>query len=488
MQKLVAEYDFNNEEDIDKQDDFPFWIDFGRAGGIDLTAEDLNDRPIERLMTAIENWDLKTEKSEFEISIFRNLFFDYPKEILEALCRLVKNKKWTPTAWIICLEGLNLEIIIKSEMTEQINGALESATDDQLKELNSSASRYIKLIALTYDVDQEITFSKIWLKLWNSIDRKQSFKPMESDVMTKALHSSAGWMTEAALRRMHKYPKGNNAELPSSIKFYFNEIVNARDGHLGKVILAINLFFLFENDPKWTKEILISRFSPAEDTESQELWLAYSLSNRIGPNLIGAIRDPFVDIMLNSKAVSDSNIRLQLTKLFMLICLYAPPSSLKQKKLITNAMSEDMLEGVLSYFSDVLISNEDENAEIWQKVIQPWLDNYWPKSGKNRTTKMAEIMAEIMAKCGSAKNEATEWFLNNLVPKKEYALDTLKSIALTDKSAETTLKIVTTIAENNVIHQKNKKNLKMTLDNIKTADKKLSNDARLKPLYKIAQS
>ena len=62
--------------------------------------------------------------------------------------------------------------------------------------------------------------------------------------------------------------------------------------------------------------------------------------------------------------------------------------------------------GSLAFFMGVLITNEDENAEISQKVIQLWLDNYWPKSGKNRTTKMSEIIA----KCGYAKSETIDWF------------------------------------------------------------------------------
>ena len=467
LQELVNKFNLDNEEDLDYLYEYPFSLEFGWIEEMDLTPKALLDGSVENLITAIEKWDFKTDKPALENDVFRALFIKDPQKVLDAMCRLAKNSKCIPSAWAICLQELNSEIIRKAEMIDRINEAFESFTDNQIKMLNSSAPSYIQLLATECEIDHESKFSKLWLKVWKNIDSKTNFNWSENNILNEASTKPAGRMAEAALARLRKYLKSGNKELPASVKRYFDKIASADDGHWGRVILAHELFLLYGINPKWTEENLIPQMSQAEKTESQHLWLAFSSSQKIGPDLLAAIEDSFVNILLISKAISNKNLRCQLTKLFMNVCFLSPPISLKRKNQIVKSMPEDMLKTVLSYFKCYIFPmNDDDSASCWQNIIQPWLDQYWPRLGENKTMKMSELMLEVLANCGKAYNEAAEWFLEFLVPVEGYTLSNLKDIELSDKSAETTLKILRKVVDKKVICQNNKSNLKCILENL----------------------
>ncbi len=498
LQDFVEQFDFQNEECSDYQNkvvsanDGPDW-----AEDLDLASEKLLDSSIETVAKAIEQWNLYTNNNQLAttVDVFRNTFLRNPQKVLNALCHLAENNTWITLAWEICLWELKPQTNIKKDIIDQIDVALELATDDQLKALNYFLVRYVKLIAKNYEITREKDFSNFWSRVWRIIDRKNSRFQRDSELLTRAINSLAGEMTVAALIRLWKYPKQYSTGLPIEVRRYFDEIAAASDGHYGRVILATELLFLYETDQKWTQDNLISRLSSVEKVESQELWLAYSSTQSIGPNLLAAIKYPFIEMLSNDKLRSDAHGHLlneYLAQLFMSAYFYTPANSFNEdeKKRIAQSisLSEEMLESVLSYINERIAGNKDERAKIWRRKIEPWLNEYWPKSSQYNTRRMSEIMLEIIANCGSAYIEAAEWFMNDLKPTKGRALYAFENIDVTNESAAVTLKILLKVVDDNIIDSSYKQALMSILDKMKKNNVALAKDADFNSLWRIAES
>ena len=128
---------------------------------------------------------------------------------------------------------------------------------------------------------------------------------------------------------------------------YFNAITEEPSGHLGRVMIATRLHYLYAVDQEWVSERLIPRFHPGESKEASNLWYAYGWSRTIGPDLLFALKQAFIDLF----RAGDLNARTEhnLTLLFMTICLEAPGELTGEEvHVLVGAMSEAALTTVLA--------------------------------------------------------------------------------------------------------------------------------------------
>ncbi len=512
LMEIVNKCKFDR-NDSDHRDEYAEWVESVWVDDLELTPENLKNASVEVLMAAIKDWKFENDGFAFKDEMFRALFLDHPIKTLNATCRLADAGCWQPYAWQVCLRTLNLEMDGIDQMIGQINRHLISASDNQFNLIHTEVLLYLKLVATVYDTSKENIIATLWLRVWRTINRNESYLSNDNNAINRALNSPAGKMADVALTRLWKHSESEvSGELPVAVKEYFEEISDANDGHFGRLVLMMRLFSLFEVDPTWTRDNLISRLSPAQrfksrtvrrrvymkspqpapekNNESQELWLAYSSSERIGPNLLAAFKPQFIEILSHPHKLSNDRLKRQLTNIFMSVCLILPPSSLKseEKKQIMQSMSEDMLISALTYIKIRIVGDDVERAEIWRMTIMPWLNEYWPPLGQFKSQKLSEIMLEIIANCGDAYCEAARWFLKYLKPVEGKALSTLEDISLTNESATATLEVLDKIIAGNTIHPSNKSNLKHILDNIKTHNPTSDEKKILNALYKIAQT
>ena len=94
-------------------------------------------------------------------------------------------------------------------------------------------------------------------------------------------------------------------------------------------MLATRLYYLFAIDPDWTTEHLISRLNDGQSQEAADLWSAYGWSPSIGPNLLSAFKDPFLQILQNEALVGQKHGNL--ISLFMTVCMEAPGELTKEE-------------------------------------------------------------------------------------------------------------------------------------------------------------
>ncbi len=491
--EIVNQYDFDKQNDPDNQNEFGVWFDKSEwIVGWDRAPGELLKEPIEDLMVKIEKWSFKPDILALQENVLRDLFLRRPDDVLIALCRLAQDGIWQQAAWQICIsgiKGLEIEKIRELGLLERINDVLNDATDIELRGLGYAALDYLSLIASLYSIDQEKEYSKLWLRVWKSVDQEQCYLVNRSDAIENALNSPAGKMAESVLTRFWKYRHEVNSGLPNNwIKECFDEIGCSRDGFYGRVILSMKLFTLHEIAPEWTTKNLIQRMLSVDTDESKGLWLAYSRSQRIGPNLLAEIKEPFVKALAHPSDLP-IDLRKQLTTMFISICMLAPPNSLSQmeKNAVVSSMTDDMLENVLIFFRDSLFfGDEDERAEIWRNKIRPWLEEFWP--GNVKTPQTSEILLQILAYCESEFVQAAEWILNFLTPVKEASLHPLEKITMTKQSAAVTLQILQKVMPNKSVQDSQSSILQTILDNVKEGDQALGERPQFNRLYRMASS
>ena len=270
--------------------------------------------------------------------------------------------------------------------------------------------------ANTYGTEREAEFARFWARAWSAVDAAEAVSLIGiDDSMTDALNHPAGKLAEAALSRLSKYKPEAGKRLPAQVCPYFNEIADSAYGHLGRMMLAARLHYLHAIDPDWVVEKLVPYMSPGQSEEARNLWHAYSWSRTIGPNLLQALKEPFL------KALQDAEINAHtdhnLTIIFMTVCLEAPDELAEEEiRGVVETMAEEALKTVLEYLRNRLQGESAERGQIWRERVEPWLRRYWPRAAGRNTAGTSKAMLEMLAECGDAFPEATDWALARLQP------------------------------------------------------------------------
>ena len=107
------------------------------------------------------------------------------------------------------------------------------------------------------------------------------------NVLNDALNSSAGKLAEAALIRLSKYKPKIDEGFPEPVRQYFNQIIRDPNGHLGRAMLSLQLYYLYIIDRHWVNEEMLPLFDPRSSEEAGKLWGGYvSHTPTVTPNLL----------------------------------------------------------------------------------------------------------------------------------------------------------------------------------------------------------
>ena len=257
---------------------------------------------------------------------FRRLARAQPEKAIEALEEVAREETWRADYWKWFLwsvpgspQGEEADI----HLHERATRCLATAPDALFDEVEGSLAELVKELAKTCGTDCEDEIAVLWEKGWNAVRRRAPAPIVASDEpLTDALNDAAGKLADAALARLSKYRPGAGDGLPGPVRAYFDTITEEPGGHLGRVMIATRLHYLYAVDQDWVSERLIPRFRPGESEEASNLWYAYGWSRTIGPDLLLALKQAFVDLFRagNLNARTDHN----LTLLFMTVCVEAP--------------------------------------------------------------------------------------------------------------------------------------------------------------------
>ena len=338
---------------------------------------------------------------------FMSLAKRQPLKAVNALRSLAERHEWSAEHWGCFFETLaylRRTQSVANEVQEEAAEMLLDAPDDFLVNVRSVAG-FVEDLAKEYDADQEPRFGVLWTIAWRNIGEAEYTR---HDPLGK--WSPAARLAQAACERLWKYEPRAGDRIPASLRTYFDTVVTDPNGLPGRVVLASHLYELFTIDPAWTERHIIDRLDPEESNEAQALWGGYAWSVRIGPNLLAAVKDPFLKMLERYDTKYDR--RKVLVKLLVLICI-DNPKELEQDRVrnVVDMLTENALEAALSYLTVRLTGDADERASNWKAKVKPWLTSYWPPEGRRNTAGTAEDMAKLVMASGSAFPDAVSWSL-----------------------------------------------------------------------------
>ena len=191
-----------------------------------------------------------------------------------------------------------------------------------LKSVPQSAD-LVRELASAYETDREHEIQRLWSRVWAAAGTAEGMLIVAlDDPITDALNHPAGKLADAAVSRLLKYELKAGDGLPATVRPYFDAIAADRNGHLGRVMLATRLHYLFAVDSEWVGEQLIPLLNPAHSEEASNLWYAYGWSRSIGPDLLQALKEPLLQI-LHDGGIRPRTAR-NLTMVLISVCLEAP--------------------------------------------------------------------------------------------------------------------------------------------------------------------
>ena len=479
---LAGEHQPPAQGEPSERDEFTAWRGGARSiGEGELAPDDLLDGNIDDIATALENERIGQEAS-------RGLAAAKPVKVVRALRRLTSDDKWPAMywQWVLWTTANSAERRKpNARLQKHVAHILAKAPDELLAGVGSAAAEFVKGLANAYDTDREQEVATLWTKAWNALGMGEPAQIADSnDPITDALNDPAGKLADAAVSRLLKYEPSAGDGLPAPVRPYFDAIAANPRGHLGRVMLAMRLPYLFAVDQDWTKSRLVPLLSLGGSAEATNLWYAYGWSRTIGPDLLQAIKEPFLEVLRDGEV--GVRTKHNLTMIFMAICLEAP-NELAQEELrgVLASMTEQDLKTVLECLTQRLTGEAAEQAQVWREKVSPWLESYWPPAAARNTAATSKGMLNMLAACGDAFPEAAAWSLNYLQPTQGDLFHLRDSVQL-KRHPEVTLQILNQVVRQGGVQPQHRTAFRVILETMRAAMPPLATDVRFQRLFQVA--
>ena len=439
---------------------------------------------VEKVTAAFEN-----EEMDFAAFRFRKLTLAKPIKAVSAMRRLAQQGKWPETIWRSFLQSLaELRATQKRNRKLQAYVArlLATAPAELFVEAGFDTAIFIENLAKENGAEGEQELEELWTKAWNGVGSIRADAGDKHDPIEAAWDHPAGRLAEAALERLWKYEPTTGSGFPEPVRQHLDRINADPYGHLGRTMLATRLHNLFAIDPDWVREHLIPRLSLGRcSEEAKDLWSAYGWSPRVGPGLLAAFKDSFLEILYHQD--KDERSTRSLTSLFISICLELPGRlSAQEIHRVVQSMSEEALKTVLSRLKRCFGVDSTEGARIWRDKVHPWLENYWPREQARNTAGTSGVMLDMLPDCGEDFPVAAEWSLDYLRPLEDFGLHRLSENGHASQHPESMLQVLDRIVDAEVLPVHQRPLLNKILKEVAAVRPTINGDDRFQKLYQLA--
>ena len=430
------------------------------------------------------------EDSKINEEVFHGIALQKPVKAVSALRHLSDNGQWPNKYWdrfLWALPELKNRQQLHPRLMGYVSKLLISAPDVFFTKDNSSVAGFVKLLAEECSIDKEDDIRSLWKKAWGGIGITNIKKIDVDEVLNNALNHAAGKLAEAALIRLWKYePKGGDG-FPEPVRHYFESIIDDPNGHLGRVMLALRLYHLYNIDRHWVKKRLIPLLNPEVSEEATKLWCGYlSHSPTVSPDLLMDFKVYFLEVLKDSEKIGRR--KRNLIGLFLTICLEAPNEiSETEIRNVIGLMPEEDLCNVLHSLKNRFKGNPEERSKIWRDKVHPWLDKYWPRAAMNNTAKTSIAMVGMLVECGrDSFPEAVDWSLPYLHPIDGRGLYLIQNHDHIKENPVSVFDILKKVVDGSHNLRHHKHTLKEILDELKSSRNSLEGTPQFQKLYRIA--
>ena len=479
---LADEITLEVEAGDDERNEFLSWHGKARWIGVEEFApKDLVEGSVADVVTALK--DGKVDQDGL-----RGLVVQKRVKVASALRLLARQGKWPARYWQGFLWHLaepraqNARFV---RLLGHVGNILAEAPQELFNEVGSAAAGFVNRIAEEYGTEREAEFRVLWTKVWTGKRQGEPQTVNMGEPLTDALNHPAGKLAEAALTRLQKYEPRTGEGIPVGVRPYFEAIGKDRDWYLGRVMLATRLYYLFAIDPDWATEHLIARLSPGRSQEAVNLWSAYGWSPTVGPDLLRAFKEPFLEI-LRSEGLNVRKLG-NLRSLFMTVCLEATEYLTEQEiRSVVEPLPEEGLKTLLGSLKQRLRGEAAERGRIWHDKVHPWLHDYWPQAAARNTAETSEAILEMLVECGDAFPEAAKWSMEYLRPLEGQGLYHLGENGHVAQHPDSMLRVLDEVVDANVLAGHQRYLLGEILDKLVDANAEMTGDLRYLKLYRIA--
>ena len=468
------------EDAAERQEEFLFWS--GEAHWIareEYAPQEFLSKPFMDVVVALRENKISAEN-------FEGLALQQPIKCARALGVLARTGLWPASYWqrfLWAIGSLRRQEQLRPGLQLYTAVLLSRGPESLFSEVGSAAGNFVEKIADVYSKNREDLIVMVWDRAWKGIGHEQSVDT--DDVLTQALNHAAGKLAEAALHRLWKHGPKANAGLPDPTRHYFDTIASDPNGHLGRVMLATRLYQLFAFDPDWTSQNLITRLSPVTSKEAKDLWSAYGWSPTVGPNLLAAFKEPFLDILRHYGDLGRREHNL--VALFISICLEVPDKlTTDEIHSVVQSFPDEALVTAVHRLKDRLEAAKANPDDAWREKIGPWLTAYWPSSANKNTSNTSKALLVLLLATGTAYPEAVSWALNHLKPIEHHGLNVLKQSDLPKKYPRETLELLKRLISKDTLPGWEKGTLQKILDTLKENAPGLASNPDFQKLYQIA--
>ena len=250
-------------------------------------------------------------------------------------------------------------------------------------------------------------------------------------------------------------------------------------------MLATRLHYLFAVDPAWTTEHMIARLSLAQSQEATNLWSAYGWSSSLGPDLLRAFKEAFLQFLQHEG--TEGRRLANLRSLFIAICLDAPEELTEQEiRSVVELLPEGGLKTVLRSLTRRLTGEAAERAKVWREQVHPWLRDYWPRVADRQTAGTTEAMLSMLVESGDAFPEAAEWSMVYLQPIEGLSLYRLNKNDHAAQYPNSMLHVLDRVVDGGVLQGYERSFLKEVLNAMAEANADIVEAPLFRRLYGIA--
>jgi hypothetical protein len=221
--------------------------------------------------------------------------------------------------------------------------------------------------------------------------------------------------------------------------------------------------------------------------ETPGLWQGYLWAPRLWPDLLMALKGPFLEALAHSSALGGEHGH-QLQCLFTFACLEMPHGfSDAEVRSSLRGLSADELADVVWALGAHLEHAADRAEEQWTRRVRPFIERYWPQDNAHKSPAVSAAFADLVLKTGNAFPCAVAATKKFLMANRDYDIFLYKlredRAHLVEAFPEAVLELLyLTISQADGSHY----GLREVLDRLLVAKPNFRTDRRLQHLERIA--
>jgi hypothetical protein len=411
------------------QDEFPVWHQEGWvAEAAVLPIEELRRKTSRELIeyATHPSDEGDSERTWGRYAVFKQLVKERPSKVVRAILQLARSGRCPSHFISSILDGFSGEELgrFRTSHWRYAGVALAVLQDDCLQECAIDAAHWLQ--SATPDHIEAIgseSWWALWDRLWSVSQRVP--RTVEGDELDRwvdlAINYPAGILAEAMLSRLWSLELRAGSGVPSEFADRFDIILSGDtlSHQLARVILASRLPQLFQLDQRWVVAKLIPLMHVGAKEETPGLWQGYLWAPRLWPDLLMAIKEPFVDLLAQSSTLG-GEYGSQLRRLFTVSCLEIPHGfSDAEVQSSLRALSADELADVVWALGAHLDHAADRAEEQWTRRVRPFIDRYWPQDCAHRSPALSVAFSELVLKTGNEFLSAVAATKNFLTPMRD---------------------------------------------------------------------